>query len=60
MVITTMKKSLHKRVNDKGKWFQEDVRDKRYVCHTNKHLAWCKRYLNRSFRRKEKQIKEEF
>ena len=47
-------------MNDKGKWFQEDVRDKRYVCHTNKHLAWCKRYLNRSFRRKNKQIKEEF
>lgn len=43
-------------MNDKGKWFQEDVRDKRYVCHTNKHLAWCKRYLNRSFRRKEKII----
>ena len=54
MVMITMKKSLHKRVNDKGKWFQEDVRDKRYVCHTNKYLAWCKRYLNRSFRRKRK------
>nr|DAI32108.1 MAG TPA: hypothetical protein [Caudoviricetes sp.] len=52
-----MKKSLYKRVNDKGEWCQEAIRNKRYARHD---IHWCKRYLNRSFRRKNKQIKEEF
>ena len=43
-------------MNDKGEWCQEAIRNKRYARHDT---HWCKRYLNRSFRRKNNQIKEE-
>lgn len=44
-----------KTTNIKEAKAQEIVREKNFVCTSNKHLKWAKDYLNRSFRRRTKQ-----
>lgn len=50
-----MRKSAYK-ITHNGKWYFSDLlRNQRYVCISRKNKRWVKTYLNREFRRKNKE-----
>ena len=52
------KKSYHKKANNnKIKFIQGRYADKDFICISPEWIKWAKRYMNRYFRRKNKQQK---
>ena len=54
-----MTKAIHKKVQGKSADVLDRLGHKGIYCISNKWVAWAKRYVNRSQRRKAKQLKEE-
>ena len=54
-----MTKASHKKVQGKSADVLDRLGHKGIYCISNKWIAWAKRYVNRSQRRKAKQLKEE-
>lgn len=54
-----MTKASHKKPQGKSVDILDRLRHKGIYCISDKWIAWAKRYVNRSQRRKAKQVKED-